>query len=287
MASKLPLWILLACFFKYTHQACSSTVAITTCTWDTIKPNKPLHINDYRTYLSFSRGNLDAVPSSTFKYLPQVTTLQLSYNKIKNLEEDAFLGLQDLKELNLYDNQLKVIEKDIFKYCPKLEKLDLGMNKISNIHEKAFENLARLRQLNLAFNSLKAVPVAINHAPKLEIFSLSNNAIDILKSNVFSDLNKLQQLFVNDNKIATIEKHAFAGLVSLKQLDLGANYLTELDVEDLVNDAAALKSVRLSINDFKCSKLTDIVNQFKRYRIEVPQGGSRSSNTVNGIGCKK
>jgi len=264
-----------------TLQACSSTVALTTCTWDT---NLPLRLNSYKPYLTISRGNLDRIPSRAFTLLPEVTILRLSGNKIKTVEPESFKGL-NLKQLYLNDNQLSQVGRSDFKELDSLEKLDLSLNKITTIDAKAFEKLSHLVELNLAFNSLKKVPTAVNSLVSLKVLRLDNNQIATVSAGDFARLSHLEQLLLNDNKISRIESGGFEGLTSLKQIDLRSNYLTELNVQEL-KTVRSLKSINLGINNFKCTTLQTLVDEFKRSNIEVVKGFSRNQNYVNGIRCQ-
>lgn len=264
-----------------TLQACSSTVALTTCTWDT---NLPLRLNSYKPYLTISRGNLDRIPSRAFTLLPEVTILRLSGNKIKTVEPESFKGL-NLKQLYLNDNQLSQVGRSDFKELDSLEKLDLSLNKITTIDAKAFEKLSHLVELNLAFNSLKKVPTAVNSLVSLKVLRLDNNQIATVSAGDFARLSHLEQLLLNDNKISRIESGGFEGLTSLKQIDLRSNYLTELNVQEL-KTVRSLKSINLGINNFKCTTLQTLVDEFKRSNIEVVKGFNRNQSYVNGIRCQ-
>lgn len=264
-----------------TLQTCSSTVALTTCTWDT---NLPLRLNSYKPYLTIARGNLDRIPSRAFTLLPEVTILRLSGNKIKTVEPESFKGL-NLKQLYLNDNQLSQVGRSDFKELDSLEKLDLSLNKITTIDAKAFEKLSHLVELNLAFNSLKKVPTAVNSLVSLKVLRLDNNQIATVSAGDFVRLSNLEQLLLNDNKISRIESGGFEGLTSLKQIDLRSNYLTELNVQEL-KTVRSLKSINLGINNFKCTTLQTLVDEFKRSNIEVVKGFNRNQSYVNGIRCQ-
>ncbi|XP_030754191.1 leucine-rich repeat-containing protein 4B-like [Sitophilus oryzae] len=275
----------IALFTELSNATCTSSVAITTCSWDSLKEHKPLRLDNYKQYLSISKGNLELIPSDSFKFLPQLAILQVKYNKVRKLDDDSFKGLNALQELNLYDNRLTLISSKVFKTLPLLEKLDLGMNKISNIEDGAFDSLSKLKHLNLGFNNLKVIPKTINSLINLQILNLNNNQISSLKANTFTSLKKLETLQLNDNNIQSIERNFFKHFNSLSKLDLSSNYLANLDVEDLKEGAVKLSAIKLSINSFKCDVLSQIVSKFKRYNIEVTRGVSKSKNNIEGITC--
>ncbi|XP_066154857.1 leucine-rich repeat-containing protein 4C-like [Euwallacea fornicatus] len=289
MSSKLP-FIFMLLFTSVTQtftQSCSSTVAITTCTWDSLNAPTALNLADYKPHLSFTKGNLEKVPKGAFKFFQKLTALELSRNRIKTIEDGAFQGLDNLKQLNLNDNQLISIGRNTLKHCPALEKLDLSLNKIAFVDVKAFEHVSTgLIHLNLAFNSLREVPAAVKTLEKLQFLRLDNNQITSFKRNDLSGLERLQELQMNDNKLTVIEHNALKTLGQLQQLDIRSNFLADVNVQDLVGDARNLKKISLSLNNFKCSKLKSILEDFSRAQVEVARGVSRSSSNFHGISCR-
>lgn len=275
----IAIWFIL---FKHSHQGCTSTKRVTTCTWDTLELQKPLIINDYRNYLEISGGYFKEIPSGTFKFLPLILDLQLRNNNIKFLEEDTFLGIEHLRMLLLTNNSLTEIKNHYFKHCTYLQELDLSMNNISVIHDKAFQELVNLEYLFLSHNFLKVVP-AINVLPKIRTLKLNNNKIQTLRSNDFSNLGKLVELDLSLNQIAKIEEHAFNGIYSL-ELDLTSNDLTDLNARDIFVGTHA-KKIKLSVNEINITTLCKIVDGFNRYYVDVVVSVSKKVPTNNG--CKQ
>jgi len=97
------------------------------------------------------------------KSISQVHTLEklnLSKNKISIISDDAFVGLENLVELDLSFNELTYLPSSIGKLT-KLKKLNLSGNRLSSL-PREFENLISLESLDLAGNSLERVPVEIS-----------------------------------------------------------------------------------------------------------------------------
>ncbi|XP_066250104.1 leucine-rich repeat-containing protein 4C-like [Euwallacea similis] len=289
MSSRSPFIFLLifTITIQTSTQSCSSTVAITTCTWDSLNTPKVLNLADYKPHLSFIKGNLENIPKAAFQFFQKVTTLQLSRNRIKTIEDGAFESLDNLKQLNLNDNQLISVGHNTLEHCPALEKLDLSLNKIASVDVKAFNHVSTgLIYLNLAFNALREIPAAVKTLGKLQLLRLDNNQITSLKKNDLSGLERLQELQINDNKLTVIEHNALKSLGHLQQLDIRSNFLTDINVQDFVGDARNLKKISLSLNNFKCSKLKSILEDFSRAQVEVARGVSKSSSSLHGISCR-
>lgn len=92
-----------------------------------------------------------------------VTTLEkldLSENKITEIDDDAFAELVNLIELDLSFNDLTYLPSSLGKLT-KLKRLNLSGNKIGSL-PKEFENLVSLEFLDLDGNPMERVPVEIS-----------------------------------------------------------------------------------------------------------------------------
>nr|XP_054757277.1 protein artichoke-like [Lytechinus pictus] len=74
-----------------------------------------------------------------FKYTmhPNLIRLKLSWNKIRMIEEDSFLGLFRLYYLNLDNNEIMVIKEGSFVTIKSLFHLNLNNNNLTLIHQNA------------------------------------------------------------------------------------------------------------------------------------------------------
>ncbi|KAJ8922540.1 hypothetical protein NQ315_007570 [Exocentrus adspersus] len=279
--------VLVIVTFKSSYQWCRSTVGVTTCGSEKLLENKPLKLDDYKRLLEFEAGTLEEIPTGSFQFLPELSVLHISNNRVKNLEKGAFDGLQQLQKLVLYNNDLRVIKQGVFRNCRNLKSLDLGQNEISDVETNAFADLPSLEELNLGFNNLQTVPADVNKIKSLLSLKLNNNKLSSLEADAFNHLNKLEVLDLSDNQISVIPNGAFAGLSKLKELNLKSNYISKLNVQNVLSDLRSLAVVKLSINPFTCRDLNSIISSFGSKGVEVAPGFSKSKDTINGIGCKK
>ena len=73
-------------------------------------------------YLSLKRNNIETFSDKYFKFhLPNLRTLSIETNYIKELNTDFGIMFRNLTHLNLSNNRIKTINK-IFKSLSKLEK---------------------------------------------------------------------------------------------------------------------------------------------------------------------
>ncbi|ADB42932.1 COR domain-containing protein [Spirosoma linguale] len=109
--------------------------------------------------LAIQGNKLEEFPSA----ISQVNTLEklvISENEISSIEDDAFLGLENLEELDLSFNRLTYLPSSLGKLT-KLKKLNLSGNNIRSL-PKEFENLVSLESLGLDGNPLERVPLEIS-----------------------------------------------------------------------------------------------------------------------------
>ncbi|XP_070205919.1 insulin-like growth factor-binding protein complex acid labile subunit [Littorina saxatilis] len=205
--------------------------------------------------VDLSHSGISAPPDSPETGLVDSKFTNLSYNLLKTLIENAFLGLQ------------------------QLQTLDLSHNRVSAIQNKTFVGLTSLRTLRLGFNRLREVMAEVFYGlDQLTTLQLNHNELSVIENNTFDGLTSLQRLNLQSNTILTLEVQAFKGLSALTVLDLSGNKLRykhsslpervfaalrslqELYIQDnnqdgigdyptnVFNDLAALK--RLSIDSF-------------------------------------
>eukprot|EP00057_Strongylocentrotus_purpuratus_P006342 XP_011660816.1 PREDICTED: leucine-rich glioma-inactivated protein 1-like [Strongylocentrotus purpuratus] len=115
------------------------------------------------------------------------------------IPRDLFPGII---KLYLQYNELITIPKYALDGFEKLQVLDIGNNQLSSLHNESFCGLKSLVNLGLADNNIKSLPRgSFACAEKLKSIDLSCNDI----SQLFSGTPSLQNLYLQNNKISTIE----------------------------------------------------------------------------------
>ncbi|XP_074651470.1 leucine-rich repeat, immunoglobulin-like domain and transmembrane domain-containing protein 2 [Tubulanus polymorphus] len=128
--------------------------------------------------MHFENNSLVTLHDNTLEDFGSLRHLYLGFNKISEIEHEAFFGvrnlivldlegnqlqsvpyttLHDLRSLvylNLKHNPLKKINVYSFPGLPMLETLELANCQIKYVHPKAFLGLNSLKELNLAYNKL-------------------------------------------------------------------------------------------------------------------------------------
>ena len=111
--------------------------------------------------------------------------LWLSHNELTEINVESFIGLNGLKELNLFNNKIKSIQDKSFEYLLNLEILWLKKNNLKEINTFTFYGLKNLKEINLALNSI----VFIQEDCFYYITNLQRLWIDRIQSEIFNHLN--------------------------------------------------------------------------------------------------
>ncbi|XP_037552186.1 leucine-rich repeats and immunoglobulin-like domains protein 3 [Nematolebias whitei] len=184
----------------------------------------------------------DVVPEWTVR-------LNLSHNKLQELDRNLLSKLQNLSELNLNYNEMKEIP-DLGSYASNITTLFLANNRITRISEERLGPFLALQTLDLSNNKITEIKASSFPALPLKNMFLNNNRISSLESRCFSSLSStLQVLQLNRNRISTIQTKNLE-LPNLQHLDLSRNrirWLEGLTFQDMV----ALRSLKIQRNGLR------------------------------------
>ncbi|KAK4873436.1 hypothetical protein RN001_015465 [Aquatica leii] len=244
-------------------------------------------------YLDFN----DLAQLPQFESLSYLTKLFLNNNDISKID-DAFLGLENLNELNLAHNKILIILANDFRDLHQLKTLNLQHNALHNItlpkinlielnlennnlklmpnltlsalkklrvsHNTFlnvnFESFGKLTHLSLSNCSIGTLNAHLQNLKDLEFLDLSFNALDLDK-NTFSGLENLRELDLSWNRLGLIPSLTFSSQSNLEKLNLSHNSfkdLTEIAFADLLE----LRVLDLSFN--RLEHITDDVFTFLR-----------------------
>ncbi len=200
----------------------------------------PLRNVSLRT-LSLRKCKLEKVSPQMFKYLQELTQIDLSENVIKQLSDDVFLPLHSLKVLLLTHNQLGTFSPTYIHTNHGLHTLIIKQNHITTLSESVPQGL---------LHNIKHLDVAANKLQHLSNYTFHKLHLD-----------KLEKLSLSECSLSTIEAMALVSLPCLEDLNLRDNALTAASLETglygLQNsplnhlDCSRLKLVDLSSSTFR------------------------------------
>ncbi|CAG9581235.1 unnamed protein product [Danaus chrysippus] len=203
------------------------------------------------TILDISYNRVRDLGSKNFDNNLEMTHLNVSHNALKQLDKDTFVGLKRLLDLDLSDNDISSIHPQIFKDLSVIERLDLSSNMLVTFEADTFEPLSSLRILSLRNNSILEIPSAnLIFLVHLEFLDLSENLIQVVEKHGIPFLKELKHLNLNSNIIESIDQLGMHNLPSLRHLDLSDNNLTTIPTSAL-SKLSNLSHLYLSGNFFQ------------------------------------
>jgi len=97
------------------------------------------------------------IPANAFQGLDNLSTLDLSANRLKSVPANIFQGLIHLSTLNLSSNGITTISSDGFAGLENLSELDLSYNDLTALSSAQFQSLKNLSKLSLYENQITTI----------------------------------------------------------------------------------------------------------------------------------
>lgn len=178
--------------------------------------------------------------------------LLLSTNTIEEIDVDAFVGLNNLKELFILDNLIVSIPPGTFRDLKRLEYLNVGYNKLTELSGELFFGLESLKEIYLFWNKFTTLEAeSFKTLPKLQTLGFHSNPLEDVHINAFSGLESLKDLQLNNNALKQLNEGAFWGLEnSLETLRLSSNQLQTFNAA-MWSGLNSLKELQIQMQTMK------------------------------------
>ena len=204
--------------------------------------------------------NLQPQHFQPISHIP-LTQLAIDESWVNNVQSGTFETLTRLEELSLRHNMLSAISPDVFLGLSNLKKLDLSNNRIKNI-ENMLNSLYRLEHLDLSYNHLSDLRTGVFRS-QLHLVSLrlDGNSLQNLHGYVFQGLQNLKYLSLRKCNLVAITSDMFSIVRSITTLDLGQNHITELPLSQEFRNLPSLQNLFLDSNqlsEFKNAQFSGI-----------------------------
>ncbi|XP_020140944.2 leucine-rich repeats and immunoglobulin-like domains protein 1 isoform X2 [Microcebus murinus] len=178
--------------------------------------------------LNLSYNKLSEIDPAGFEDLPNLQEVYLSNNELTTIPS---LGAASSHVVSLFlqHNKIRSVEGTRLKAFLSLEVLDLSSNNITEVRSSCFPHGLPLKELNLASNRIGTLESGAfdGLSRSLLTLRLSKNRITRLPVKAFK-LPRLTQLDLNRNRIRLVEGLTFQGLDSLEVLKLQRNNISNL-----------------------------------------------------------
>uniref|UniRef100_A0AC35U7D6 LRRCT domain-containing protein n=1 Tax=Rhabditophanes sp. KR3021 TaxID=114890 RepID=A0AC35U7D6_9BILA len=185
--------------------------------------------------LSITDTNLTELIQDQFKNHTNLQTIDLKSNKIEKINANAFRGLEDvLHQLDLSNNNLKIIPYWTLIYLHKLQYLHLRNNQISKLDPLAFEKteLRNLHYLHLDDNQMTNIPSNLFTKLSLNVLTLSNNRLIQIEPN--SIPSTISYLSLKKNLLQSFPYDACSDFEQLEILDMDNNNVERIEMNNKV-----------------------------------------------------
>lgn len=188
--------------------------------------------------IKYNNNEARRLPPS-LKWASKLTYLDVSNNRLEQLEHAELGGLTGLLKLNLANNRLKNLPAYFGAYSV-LRTLNISSNFLEKFPQFLCD-LETLVDLDLSFNLIATLPDAIGKLRNLEKFVITNNRLSGTFPSSFVNLSNLRELDIKYNTIANID--VIAQLPKLEILSADHNGISQF-----VGSFERLRSLRLNSN---------------------------------------
>ncbi len=150
--------------------------------------------------LSFNE--IDFIHPEAFKNCCEnLRTLKLQNNKIIDLKINL-----NVKNLDLSNNRLENLQDNDLFHAENLEELDLSNNYLGPLNISLFSKLTNLEVLNLRGTNISNIQFGtFSHQHALRVLIISDNSLGQLDLHWFAALDKLEVFYMSGNRLKKIE----------------------------------------------------------------------------------
>ncbi|XP_022916006.2 chondroadherin-like [Onthophagus taurus] len=218
-------------FFKstpYRFDSLDETLICKNCDLGNVPSNAFDITNNQIATLILQRSNILGLSNAAFMGLIQLKVLDLSYNSIPSIAPGVFKGIKNVISLDLSHNNLGMLLKNGFSELGNLTTMHLNDNLIKSIDSGSFEKLGHLKHLDLTNNYVKEITDSFVGVPNLEHLMLRNNSLTALQPDQIN-MTSLISLDLSQNKIQNLTAYVFSSLKNLEQLNLSRNGLENIE----------------------------------------------------------
>lgn len=192
---------------------------------DPIKESGPCQIDTSGVFANCHGRQLDSVPQKQFPVT--LEKIDLSYNKLQVIHAGDFQHLPKLRVLQLQFNNISSIDNDAFRSNVLLEHVNIFNNSLTEIPAVPLSPLLNLKYLDMSNNLYKHATLAdsFSNYVELQVLSMGGPLVMGLKKNDFQPLKKVK-----------FQKFAIKCSSNLSYYELGS--LKEIHTENMGFDMA-------------------------------------------------
>jgi hypothetical protein len=189
-----------------------TAVVISNCNYNMKKLSKSLfNISNTVCTIFVNRCYIEEIEVDFLNGLEISSTFLLSFNPIRNIRKHTFRN-HGVEAIDLSFNKITTIENEAFVNLFKLEKLSLNQNRIQRLRFEAFSNLPKLISFLMEFNNIEKISRGCFQFIQQDkaLISLKNNEITEVDAKTFENFTaKNGYVIFKNNYIEDLPKGLF------------------------------------------------------------------------------
>jgi len=219
--------------------------------------------------LDLSTTGMVSLPASWLcSFMPHMTTLNMSHNGIKKLQDIAATNtciMEMMIDMDLSFNQINSLLPEDMTFTPNLKSLNLAGNGLSTLSEGLFSHLASLQVLDLSDNKISSMQSTIFHqTPILQKLFLQNNSLTEVSPQLLNGLHNLLLLNMSFNHLSgdSFNAETFQSQVKLVALDLSHNRMKNIssDTFQILNELQILNLQHNQLSEVYDEQFSHLLN---------------------------
>lgn len=200
------------------------------------------------TELNLSNRKLTTLPKEIIQNLPGLTVIDLSKNKLDELDGELLSRSRYLIKFSAKNNVLTAIPEALFRGTPQLQTVNFQVNNLRDIPSGLFENTPRLRDVQFDETTIESIPSELfRRTPELQTINLNDNELTELPADLLSNTANLTTFLIGSNQLSMIPEGFFSRTPELQEVDFYGNLLTQLP-EDLFANTTKLINAQFPEN---------------------------------------
>uniref|UniRef100_A0A914C5Q0 LRRCT domain-containing protein n=1 Tax=Acrobeloides nanus TaxID=290746 RepID=A0A914C5Q0_9BILA len=225
--------------------------------------------------LGLAENNLTNVPSKTIRSIPLLEAINLSHNKIRNLDACSFCGC-NISQVFLAHNFLGVDKEAIHPEAfadTKMTELDLSFNYLDQFDASMLAHAQQsLKVLHLSGNSFGGFLHRLTYnLPSLTHLHMAANGLRTIPLNLPYEYRQLNFLNLSGNSLEDLPEDVFQLLPSMRVLDLSFNLFSSFTPSVFASFIGQLEQVYLNDNPWDCRCATQNLQHYmlQRYSYHI------------------
>eukprot|EP00058_Branchiostoma_floridae_P003521 XP_002589009.1 hypothetical protein BRAFLDRAFT_87481 [Branchiostoma floridae] len=154
--------------------------------------------------LALIDANITDVENNTFVGFPSLDKLSLDSNRLTNIKQGWFTGLENLLTLILSNNNIEGIEPGSFVHLRSLSILDLENNLLQVVHPAWLFGPTLVQILNLGYNEIGSISPGSFQPVQLTWLDLMGNDLSSLDGDVLGGQSSLSRLHISSGMLASV-----------------------------------------------------------------------------------